>query len=303
LVVNPLLKSGAMTISARPLHPLFAAELSGIDLRDAADPAALAGFVAAMNRYAVCVVHHDRPLTDAEHIAFSARLGPMERGAAPKVAGTDRRVPHPEIIDQSNLDEFGEIYDDADRRMIYKRANRQWHTDMSFYPVRATWSLLSAHLVPPAGADTELADMRAAYDALPAATKARIEGLTALHSYWHSRKTGGGPDPTEAERRTRPPVRWPLVHVHPGSGRKALYIASHIERIEGLDEAGSRALLAELMDHATRPEFVFAHRWRAGDVLIWDNLCTMHRATPFDDRRYRRDMRRTTVRERGPDPD
>lgn len=289
-----------MTITARPLHPLFAAELSGIDLRRPVDDATLAEFIAAMNTYAVCVVHHDRPLTNDEHIAFSALLGPMERGDSPKVKGTDKRVPHPEIIDQSNLDEFGEIYDDADRRMIYKRANRQWHTDMSFYAVRATYSLLSAHMVPPEGANTEFTDMRAVWDALPAAMKARVEGLTAEHSYWHSRKTGGGPDPTEEERRTRPAVRWPLVHVHPGSGRKALYIASHIERISGLDDAKGRALLAELIAFATQPRFVFAHRWRVGDVLIWDNLCTMHRATPFDDQRYRRDMRRTTVRERDP---
>ena len=289
-----------MSIAARPLHPLFAAELAGIDLRRPVDPADLRDFIAAMNKYAVCVVHHDAPLTDEQHIAFSGLLGPMERGPAPKIQGTDRRVPHPEIIDQSNLDEFGEIYDDADRRMIYKRANRQWHTDMSFYAVRATYSLLSGHQVPPAGADTDFADMRAAYDALPAAMKARLEGLTAEHSYWHSRKSGGGPDPTEAERRTRPSVRWPLVHVHPGSGRKALYIASHVERIDGLPADESRDLLAELMAFATRPRFVFSHQWRVGDVVIWDNLCTMHRATPFDDQRYKRDMRRTTVRERDP---
>lgn len=289
-----------MTIAARPLHPLFAAELSGIDLRRPVDTATLAEFIAAMSRYAVCVVRHDRPLTNEEHIAFSALLGPMERGRSPKIQGTEKRVPHPEIIDQSNLDEFGEIYDDADRRMIYKRANRQWHTDMSFYAVRATYSLLSAHAVPPEGADTEFTDTRAVYDALPAATKARVDGLTGEHSYWHSRKTGGGPDPTEEERRTRPPVRWPLVHVHPGSGRRALYLASHVERIVGLGDADGQALLAELIAFAAQPRFVFAHRWRIGDVVIWDNLCTMHRATEFDDQRYKRDMRRTTVRERDP---
>ena len=289
-----------MALSAQPLHPLFAAELSGIDLRDEPDAATLEAFLAAMDAFAVCVVRHDRPLTDDEHIAFSACLGPMERGPAPKVAGTGLRVNRPEIIDQSNLGPDGAIYADDDRRLAYKRANRLWHTDMSFYQVRATYSLLSAHVVPPVAADTEFADMRAAWDALPAARKAALEGLEAEHSYWHSRVLGGGPEPTAAERAGRPPVRHALVHAHPRSGRKALYLASHIAGIEGRPADEARSLLAELMAFATQPRFVFRHAWRMGDVVIWDNLATMHRATAFDDRAHARDMRRTTVRERDP---
>jgi alpha-ketoglutarate-dependent 2,4-dichlorophenoxyacetate dioxygenase len=289
-----------MVLSARKLHPLFAAELTGVDLRRPMAPAALAAFRAAMDEHAVCVVRHDAPLTNEQHIAFSGLLGPMERGPAPKIAGTGIRLPHPEIIDQSNLDADGAVYADGDRRLAYKRANRLWHTDMSFYAVRATYSLLSAHEIPPVPADTEFADMRAAWDALPAATKAEVEGLEAEHSYWHSRVLGGGPEPTEEERRSRPPVRHALVHTHSGSGRKSLYLASHASRIVGRPVDEGRALLRELMAFATRPEFVFAHRWRRGDVVIWDNLCTMHRATEFDDQSYRRDVRRTTVRERDP---
>jgi alpha-ketoglutarate-dependent 2,4-dichlorophenoxyacetate dioxygenase len=164
--------------------------------------------------------------------------------------------------------------------------------------VRATYSLLSAHAIPPNGAaPTEFADMRAVYDALPEAMKARLEPRVAEHDYYHSRVLGGGPEPTEEERTLRPPARHALVHVHPGSKRKVLYLASHISGIVGWTKDTSRALVEELMAFATQPQFVYAHVWRIGDIVMWDNLATMHRATPFDDQRYRRDMRRTTVRE------
>lgn len=286
-----------MPVTVTPLHPLFAAEISGVDLR-AVDDAAFAEILTALGRYAVCVVPHDEPLTDEEHIAFSLRLGPIERRTTPLVPTTELRVPHGEIVDQSNLDQDGEIYPEGDRRLAFKRANRLWHTDMAFYQVRATYSLLSAHVVPPEGADTQFTDMRAVFEALPDEMKARLEGRMAEHCYWHSRVLGGGPEPTEEERRSRPPARHPLVHVHAPSGRKTLYLASHLKSIEGMTDEETRALVAELTDFATRPEFVFAHKWRRGDVVIWDNLCTMHRATPFDDQRYRRDVRRTTCRER-----
>ena len=141
-----------MTLSAKPLHPLFAAELSGVDLRQEFAAADIQAIVRAMDRFAVCVVPHETPLTNDEHIAFSARLGPIERRPILKIAGTKGlRIPHHEIIDQSNLDEDGRIFREDDRRLMYKRANRLWHTDVSFHPVRATYSLLSAHIVPPGG--------------------------------------------------------------------------------------------------------------------------------------------------------
>lgn len=287
-----------MPLATKPLHPLFAAEITGLDLRQPLDPTTLQDVIQVMDRYAVGVVGHAAPLTDAEHIAFSAQLGPIERRPILKLAGTKKlRIPHYEIIDQSNLDENGDIYREDDRRLMYKRANRLWHTDVSFHPVRATYSLLSCHLIPAGGADTEFADMRAAYDALPAQLKTKLEGLVAEHSYWHSRVLAGGPEPSDEERQTRPPARHPLVHVHPGSGRKALYIASHASHIVGWPVEDGRALLGELMERATQRRFIYRHTWRVGDVVIWDNLCTMHRATEFDDTAYRRDMRRTTCRE------
>ena len=286
-----------MTLVAHRLHALFAAELRGIDLRDLAD---VSDLLLAMDEHAVCVVRHQVPLTDAEHIAFSLKLGPIEDRPVLVTSGVGvgMRVPHHEIIDQSNLDETGAIYRDGDRRLGFKRANRLWHTDMSFHPVRATYSLLSAHVVPPVPADTEFADMRAVYDSLSKAMKARLDGLVAEHSYWHSRVLGGGPEPTAEERRSRPAARHKLVHAHPRTGRKVLYLASHIAHIQGWPDDETRALLDELMAFATRPQFVFAQRWRVGDVVIWDNLATMHRASPFDDRTYVRDLRRTTCRER-----
>ena len=281
-------------VEAVPLHPILAAEIR-TDIRAPLTQPDLAGIVAIVDAYPVGVFRHPAPVSDAEHVAFSRRFGPVER-MKPRGA---LRVPFPEIIDQSNLDENGAIFPDDDKRLAYKRANRLWHTDMSFHPIRATYSLLSAHAIPPNGAaPTEFADMRAAYDALPEATKARIEPLVAEHDYYHSRVLGGGPEPTPAERSLRPPALHRLVHVHPGSQRKSLYLASHISRIAGYRKDETRALVDELMAFATQPQFVYAHEWRVGDVVMWDNLCTMHRATPFDDRRYRRDMRRTTVRER-----
>ncbi len=286
-----------MPLAITPLHPLFAARVAGLDIRTPVAAEMIAAFIDALGVHAVCVIGHEAPPTNEQHIAFSYQLGPMER-TTNKIRGTGERVPHSEIIDQSNLDETGEIYDDADRRLAFKRANRLWHTDMSFYGVRATYSALAAHAVPPAGADTEFVDMRAVWDALPPERKALVENLEAEHSYWHSRVLGGGPEPTDDEKRTRPPARHKLVHVHAGSGRKALYLASHACGIVGWPQDEARALIDELMAFSTQQQFVYAHKWRLGDVLVWDNLATMHRATPFDDRAYKRDMRRTTCRER-----
>lgn len=287
-----------MPITIEPLHPLFAARLYGAGIHQSLSEPDLAAIKQALARYAVCVIGHDEPPSDQQHIDFSARLGPLERGKQWKIGGTDARLPYPEIIDQSNLDEVGEIYADDDRRMAYKRANRLWHTDMSFFEVRATYSLLAGHVVPPSGADTQFTDMRAVWDALPAERKAELENLEVEHSYWHSRVLGGGPEPTDEERQARPPARHKLVHTHAPSGRKALYLASHACAITGWERGKARALLDELMAFATKERFVFSHAWRRGDVLIWDNLATMHRATPFDDRNFARDMRRTTCRER-----
>ncbi len=280
-----------------PLHPLFAVRIDPPDLAWRPTDAPTAAIHAAMDEYAVAVFPNTRPLDDATHIAFSRLFGPIQRTPVLQLTGKRERLAAPEIIDQSNLDQDGNILPDNDKRLLYKRANQQWHTDMSFHPVRATYSLLSARVIPPRGAETEFADMRAAWAALPEAMKQRCESLEVEHTYWHSRVTAGGPEPDEAERQSRPPARHRLVHRHFGSGRKVLYLASHISDVVGWPRDEGQALIAELMAFATRRQFVYRHEWTVGDVVMWDNLATMHRATPFDDTQFPRDIRRTTVRE------
>jgi alpha-ketoglutarate-dependent 2,4-dichlorophenoxyacetate dioxygenase len=276
---------------------MFFAELSEFDLTRPFGDAEVAAFRKRMDACAAGVIRHARPLTDGEHLAFSRRLGPLQRMKMLQMVGNAKsRLSSDELIDVGNLDAGGGILPEDDRRRAYNRGNLLWHTDVSFDPVRATYSLLAAHVVPPGGAPTEFADMRAAWDALPEARKAQLEGLVAEHSVWHSRELAGL-RVTDAERATRPASRHRLVHRHPGSGRKSLYLASHASHIAGWPVEEGKALLRELMAHATQPQFVHRHAWRVGDLVIWDNLCTMHRGTPFDDTRHPRDMRRTTILE------
>jgi alpha-ketoglutarate-dependent 2,4-dichlorophenoxyacetate dioxygenase len=282
---------------ARPVHPLFAAEISGIGVNGALSAEAVAEVIGHMDRYAVCVYRHAAPPDGEAQLAFSQRLGPMEETPILKFTNRQFRLASKQMQDVSNLDENGEILAEDDIRRMRAAGNLLWHTDVSFHRVRATYSILSAHEVPPAGASTEFADLRAAYDALPEAKKAEIADLVAEHSYWHSRSLVGGLTPTPEELERNPPAHHRIVQVHPGSGRKTLYLASHASHIVGMGVAEGRALLKELTAFATQERFVYRHDWRVGDVVIWDNRCTMHRATPFESTVYRRDLRRTTVRE------
>ena len=285
-----------MTIT--PLHPLFAAQLHGIDLSQPVNESQVRGFQDAMNQYAVGVIRHTRPFTDAQQVDFTRRLGPLQKMKMLTMVGNSKsRLAFPELIDVGNIDNDGKLLPDDDRRRAYGRGNLLWHTDVSFDANRATLSLLAAHQIPPAGADTEFADMRAAYDALPEAMKKKIAPLKVEHSIWYSRALAGMSDVSAAEQATRPPSHHSLSHVHPGSGRRVLYLAAHASHIVGWPIDEGRALLAELTSHATQAQFIFRHKWQLYDLLIWDNLATMHRATPFDDTRYPRDMRRTTVLE------
>ena len=282
-----------MTLDVQTLGPSFIGEVSGVDFSRPLDPGSLAEVVAAMDRYAVCVFRATG-LNDTSHIAFSRQLGRLEH--APKLFGKAMaRFEQPELFDAGNLDASGNILADA-RRRVYNKGNALWHTDSSFNPHRASYSLLLAHEVPPVGGDTEFADTRAAYDALPAELRAKIDNLVAEHWLWYSRMLAGYPEPTEAERQAKPPAHHKLVQTHPGSKRKTLYIASHASHIVGWPVEEGRKLLNELIEFATQPQFVRAVAWKQpGDLVIWDNRCTMHRATAFEDTLYRRDMRRTTV--------
>ena len=281
-----------MSLHLRPLHPLFAAEATGIDLRAPPDAATLAGIVAALDRYAVLVLPA-QPLTDDQQIAFSRRLGPLETTIKAYRADHKPRLDL-HISDVSNLDENNRVLAENDRRRMNGLGNRLWHTDSSFKPVPARYSLLSARTVPAEGGETEFADLRAAWDALPEPMQRRIEGLVAEHSILHSRGTIGFTDFSEEERARLQPVPQTLVRTHPGSGRKTLYLASHAGAIRGMNLPEARLLLLDLMEHATQRPFVYRHRWRVGDLVIWDNRCTLHRARPYD-LSVPRDMHRTTV--------
>jgi alpha-ketoglutarate-dependent 2,4-dichlorophenoxyacetate dioxygenase len=253
-------------------------------------------FRRTMDRYAVCVIRNEKPISDAEHVEFSGRLGPLLPMKMLTMVGKSKsRFAFPEIIDIGNIDAEGKLLPEDDRRRAYNRGNLLWHTDASYDQARGVYSLLSCHSIPPGGADTEFADMRAAYEALPQETRDRITDLVVEHSIWHSRALAGMTDVSEEEKATRPPARHRLVHRHPGSGRKVLYLASHASHVIGMSLEEGTALLRELMAHATQPQFVYRHKWRVGDLLVWDNQQTMHRGTPFDDTKYPRDMRRTTV--------
>ena len=281
-----------MSLHLRPLHKLFAAEATGVDLREPLDAATLGEIVAALDRHAVLVLPA-QPLTDAQQIAFSGRLGPLETTIKAYRADHKPRLDL-HISDVSNLDENNQVLAEDDRRRMNGLGNRLWHTDSSFKPVPARYSLLSARTIPAEGGETEFADLRAAWDALPAPMQQSIEGLVAEHSILHSRGTIGFTDFSEEERARLQPVPQTLVRTHPGSGRKTLYLASHAGAIRGMRLPEARLLLLDLMEHATQPQFVYRHRWRVGDLVIWDNRCTMHRARPYD-LSVPRDMHRTTV--------
>lgn len=281
-----------MAISVRPLHPLFVGEVSGVDLREPVASAIISQIVAAADQYAV-LVFRDQHITDEQQIAFSAMLGPLETTIkAYRPDHKPRLDLH--ISDVSNLDEQSRVLAADDRRRMNGLGNRLWHTDSSFKAVPARYSLLSARRIPGDGGETQFADMRAAYDALPEAMKARLEGLVAEHSVLYSRSTIGFSDYSDEERERLKPVPQLLVRRHPGSGRKTLYLASHAGWIRDMPIPEARLLLRDLMEHATQREFVYTHRWTLGDLVMWDDRCTMHRAREFDMAQVR-DMHRTTV--------
>jgi alpha-ketoglutarate-dependent 2,4-dichlorophenoxyacetate dioxygenase len=285
----------ATTLQARPLHPLFAGELTGVDVR-ALDERGLDELRALMDRYAVLVIR-DQPFTDDDQAAFATRLGGGElvTKVGRSVIDPNKRLKHEALTDISNLDENDRIMDPADRRRMYSLGNRLWHSDSSFQSPPARYSMLSAKEVPSAGGETEYADMRAAYDAFPDALKAQIEDLRAFHSIIYSRSTIGFTEFSDAERAQFPGAEQPLVRLHPGSKRKSVYVASHASHVIGWPVPDGRILLRELLALATLPQFVYRHTWRVGDFVIWDNRCTMHRGLAFDETRERRDLRRVTT--------
>jgi alpha-ketoglutarate-dependent 2,4-dichlorophenoxyacetate dioxygenase len=282
-----------VALSFRKLHPHFVAEVSPVDLRRVHDPETLAAIRGGMDEYAV-LVFRDQPFTDAEHLDFARRLDGVLHTKTGISALQKSRFGIEALGDISNLDENGEIMKSDNRRRMYGLGNRLWHTDASFQDPPGRYSMLSAKVVPPVDADTEYADMRTAYDALPEAEKARLEGLRVHHSIAYSRQTLGFEFSASEQDALKGAIH-PLVRTIPRSKRRSLYVASHASRIIDWPVPEGRLLLRDLIEHATQPEFVYRHQWRVGDLVIWDNRATMHRARPFDDATYRRELRRVTT--------
>jgi alpha-ketoglutarate-dependent 2,4-dichlorophenoxyacetate dioxygenase len=282
-----------MGLSFRQLHSVFAAEACALDLRQTGDTDTLAEIRAGMDQYAV-LVFRDQPLTDADQLAFAQRLDGTLHAKTGAAVLARNRFGNEALADISNVDESGELLQSSDRRRMYALGNRLWHTDASFQDPPGRYSMLSARVLPPVDADTEFADLRAAYDALDVASRRKLDGLRVHHSIAHSRQTLGFEFSRDEEQQLRGAVH-PLVRTIPRSGRRSLYLASHASHIVDWPVPEGRLLLNDLIEHATQRAFVYRHAWRLGDLVIWDNRCTMHRARPFDDTKYRRELRRVTT--------
>jgi len=282
-----------MAITVCPVTPSFAAEIGDVDLSAPLTASDVRDIKAAFATYAV-LIFPDQRLSEDQHLDFARHFGPLETTIALHRKDAQLRV-RKEFADVSNLGPNNEVWGKDSRQRMFQLGNRLWHTDSSFKRLPALASLLYARSIPPVGGHTEFADERAAYDALPEATKRRLDGLVAEHSIFNSRAKLGFTDFSAEEKQGLPPVPQVLVRTLPDSGRKSLYLASHAGRIIGMPKREGRALIEELVAHATQRQFVYTHRWRVHDLVIWDDRCTMHRGTEFDDLRWKRDMQRATV--------
>jgi alpha-ketoglutarate-dependent 2,4-dichlorophenoxyacetate dioxygenase len=279
-----------MMIELTPLHPTLGAEVRGVDLTRPVTQEVFAAIEAAFNRYGI-LVFAEQPVTDDQQLAFSRLFGPLE--VNPNYAGAKMRL-RPDIADISNLDAEGRVLARDDRRNLFNIGNQLWHTDSSFKRIPAKCSLLSARELPGSGGETEFADLRAAWDELSETRQRELDGLVVEHSIFRSRSQIGFADFNDEVFNELPPVPQALVRHHRYSGRTSLYLASHASHIIGWPVEQGRALIEELIAFATRPQFVYQHRWTVGDLVMWDNRCTMHHGRPYDDTQ-RRVLHRTTV--------
>jgi alpha-ketoglutarate-dependent 2,4-dichlorophenoxyacetate dioxygenase len=295
-----------MTFTVNRLGPRFengefAAEFLGANLHEAPTDELIDAFEQAMATYAV-VVLRDQHIDDAEQVRFARAFGPLElpphmgmRPAAMKV-----RVGYG-LYDISNLDANGDFLPQDSLRLIFNKSNENFHTDSSFNSLPTKWSMLSARVVPPEGGDTEFSDARAAWDALPAPLQEQAARATAEHWLWKTRVDAGKMQITDEMRSAMPPARHPVMRTVAESGRTALYLGAHVTHIVDWPRADSDRFIAEINAHIANPVFRYVHKWRVGDLLVWDNRCTLHRATPYPVFQHKRDMRRATINEYGPE--
>jgi len=284
---------------ALPLHSVLGARMEGLRLSGDLPAETVAAIRAALDRHAVLVFPGQLHLDDEAQLAFGRLFGTVEETPS-LVDQSRRRLPDNQVNDISNLGADGRILPADDRRRMFNLGNMLWHSDSSFKPTPASYSMLHARVIPPEGGETEFADMRAAWDALPETMQARLRDLVCDHSLIFSRALLGFESFTAEERDRCAPVPQRLVRRHPGSGRLSLYLSSHIGRIHGWPVPEAMALLRELTEFATQPRFVYRHHWSVGDLVMWDNRCTMHRGRPYADRTHARDMRRVTLMDAAP---
>jgi alpha-ketoglutarate-dependent 2,4-dichlorophenoxyacetate dioxygenase len=282
-----------MGLTFTPFREGFVAEVSPVSLREAFDEVTLQQIRGGMDKYGV-LVFRNQEFTDAEEMDFAQRLDGVLHSKTGASALGKNRLGSEAIADISNVTNAGDLQKPDDRGRLYSLGNRLWHTDASFQDPAGRYSMLHARMLPPMRADTMFADMRAAYDALDDEMKAKVEGLTCHHSIAHSRKALGFEFSDEELEKLKGAYH-PLVRTLARSGRQSLYLASHAAKIMEMSLPEGKLLLWELSQHATQPQFVHSHEWKDGDLVIWDNRATMHRATPFDDSKYRRELRRVTT--------
>ncbi len=281
-----------MTLICKPLHPLFVAEASGLDLTQPLAAGQVDEIDAGMNQHAV-LVFRNQSLDEDQQIRFAKSLGPLDLGLL-KLKRNPSRFKHAELIDISNVGTDDEVAPRDHAKVVGNIANQLWHSDSSFQQRRARYSMLQAVTLPSWGGETEFADLRAAYDALPETLRREAEGRSAEHYALYSRIMLGDANYSEEQKNAIPPAIWPLIQTHAGSGRKLLYVGIHCQRIPGMTLPEGRMLIMDLLEHATQPQFVYRHQWQPGDLVIWDNRATVHRGRRFD-LAERRELRRTST--------
>jgi len=284
-MTETLSATAAPTIGPR-LSPAGGAAITGADLSRPLSPAVREAILAAFLDHHI-LVFRDQDLSNDEQLAFTLQFGEIEEHVARHSAAGRYGLVH--MV--TNVGDDG-----RPTGKLTQVGNYHWHTDKSYHAVPSLMTMLHAKALPPAGGDTQFANMAMAYDALPVATKQQIAGLRVVHSWAASRRRAGAPPPSDVEMRERPPVDHPLARTHPETGAKTLYIGNHASHVLGMPEAEGEALLLELLEHATQPQFIYTHRWRDGDLVLWDNRCLLHRALAnYEMTQHRRVLHRTVV--------
>lgn len=292
-LIAPFRREAKVAIAIRPLHPSIGGEVTGIDLSRPLSKLEVAAIEAGMDKHAV-LVFPNQDLTDGQQKAFTRNFGVIESERGGNITKPEDKRLSTGMVDVSNLTKDGKPLALDSRQRLFNMGNMLWHSDSSFRPIPAKYSLLSARVVNKKGGNTEFADMRAAYDSLDEAAKREIEPMICEHSLMYSRGSLGFLDYTDEEKALFKPVRQRLVRSHPVSRRQSIYLSSHAGAIVGMSMPEARILLRDLTDHATQPQFVYVHQWKLHDLVIWDNRQTMHRVRRYDETQPR-DMRRTTV--------